>query len=212
MGSSQFKLAVLASGRGTNLQAIVDSAERKDFGAEIALILSDVKDAQALERGKNHGIESVFLDPKDYSGQGKYDAEIAGVLRSKGVDLVCLAGFMRIIKKPLLEAFSGRIINVHPSLLPAFPGLDAPRQALDHGAKFTGCTIHFVDESVDGGPIILQSVVPIYDRDDLEALSQRILEQEHLLYPKAIKLIMEGRLAWAGRKVLQVKKEPSPVR
>ena len=207
MTSEKFKLAVLVSGNGSNLQAIIDSIENNYLAAEISLVLSNVKDAYALERGKNHGLEVVFLDPKIYPNRANYEQKIIDLLLSKSIDLICLAGFMQILGKKFIEAFPGKIINIHPSLLPAFPGLDVQKKALEHGAKFSGCTVHFVNEEVDGGPIILQSVVPIHDEDDIESLSKRILEQEHIIYPEAIRLIMDGNIEISGRRVLRKIKE-----
>ena len=201
MPSEKFKLAVLVSGRGSNLQAIIDSIEKNNLVAEISLILSNVPDAYALERGKKHGIESVFLDPKRFSNRDDYEKRMIELLRSKSIDLVCLAGFMRILGKKFIEAFSGKIINIHPSLLPAFPGLNVQEKALEHGVKFSGCTVHFVNEEIDGGAIILQAVVPILDEDDAQTLSRRILEQEHIIYPEAIRLIIEDNLEFSGRRV-----------
>jgi len=206
MGSKKFKLAVLVSGNGTNLQALIDQIEQGSLAAEISIVVSNVKQAHALERAKNHGIKPVFLDPKSCSGKEAFDRALTDLLQSEAVDLVCLAGYMRILGKAFISSFAGRIINIHPSLLPAFPGLHPQRQALEHGVKFSGCTVHFVDEGVDSGPIILQSVVPLYDSDDEETLSQRILEQEHLVYPRAVQLMVENRLNVAERKVTQKKK------
>ena len=203
MVSEKFKLAVFVSGNGSNLQAIIDSIENNYLAAEISLVLSNVKDAYALERGKNHGLEVVFLDPKIYPNKANYEQKIIDLLLSKSIDLICLAGFMRILGKKFIETFSGKIINIHPSLLPAFPGLDVQKKALEHGAKFSGCTVHFVNEEVDGGPIILQSIVPIHDEDDIESLSKRILEQEHIIYPEAIRLIIEDSIKISGRRVLR---------
>ncbi|MZG53317.1 MAG: phosphoribosylglycinamide formyltransferase [Nitrospinae bacterium] len=203
MSSEKFKLAVLVSGRGSNLQAIIDSIEKNNLAAEISLVLSNVKDAYALERGKKHGLEVVFLDPKVFPGKADYEQQMIDLLQSKSVDLVCLAGFMRILGEKFIEAFSGKIINIHPSLLPAFPGLNVQKKALEHGAKFSGCTVHFVNEEVDGGPIIKQAVVPIHDEDSIDSLSERILEQEHIIYPEAIRLIIEDKIKVSGRRVLQ---------
>ncbi len=192
MTSEKFKLAVLVSGNGSNLQAIIDCIEKNYLAAEISLVLSNVKDAYALERGKKHGLEVVFLDPKVSPNRANYEQKIIDLLLSKSIDLICLAGFMQILGK---------------SLLPAFPGLDVQKKALEHGAKFSGCTVHFVNEEVDGGPIILQSVVPIHDEDDIESLSKRILEQEHIIYPEAIRLILDGNIEVSGRRVLRKIKE-----
>ena len=201
MPSEKFKLAVLVSGRGSNLQAIIDSIEKNNLAAEISLVLSNVPDAYGLQRGKKHGLESVFLNPKNFSSRNDYEKKMIELLQTKSVDLVCLAGFMRILGKKFIEAFSGKIINIHPSLLPAFPGLNVQEKALEHGAKFSGCTVHFVNEEVDGGAIILQAIVPILDEDDVKSLSDRILEQEHIIYPEAIRLIIENNLEFSGRRV-----------
>jgi phosphoribosylglycinamide formyltransferase-1 len=201
MPSEKFKLAVLVSGRGSNLQAIIDSIEESNLTAEISLILSNVPEAYALQRGKKHGLESVFLDPKDFPNRDDYEKRMIEILQTKSIDLVCLAGFMRILGKKFIEGFSGKIINIHPSLLPAFPGLNVQKKALEHGVKFSGCTVHFVNEEVDGGAIILQAAVPILDADDVQSLSDRILEQEHIIYPEAIRLIVEDNLEFSGRRV-----------
>ena len=203
MPSEKFKLAVLVSGRGSNLQAIIDSIEKNNLAAEISLILSNVPDAYGLQRGKKHGLESVFLNPKNFSSRNDYEKKMIELLQTKSVDLVCLAGFMRILGKKFIEAFSGKIINIHPSLLPAFPGLNVQEKALEHGAKFSGCTVHFVNEEVDDGAIILQAIVPILDEDDVKSLSDRILEQEHIIYPEAIRLIIENNLEFYGRRVIR---------
>ena len=203
MPSEKFKLAVLVSGRGSNLQAIIDSIEKNNLEAEISLILSNVPDAYALQRGKKHGLESVFLNPKNFPSRDDYEKKMIELLQTKSIDLVCLAGFMRILGKKFIEAFSGKIINIHPSLLPAFPGLNVQEKALEHGAKFSGCTVHFVNEEVDDGAIILQAIVPILDEDDLQSLSDRILEQEHIIYPEAIRLIIEDNLEFSGRRVIR---------
>ena len=203
MPSEKFKLAVLVSGRGSNLQAIIDSIEKNSLAAEISLIMSNVSDAYALQRGKKHGLESIFLDPKSFSSRDDYEKQMIELLQTKSIDLVCLAGFMCILGKKFIEAFSGKIINIHPSLLPAFPGLNVQEKALQHGVRFSGCTVHFVNEEVDGGAIISQAVVPILDADDTQSLSDRILEQEHIIYPEAIRLIIEDRLELSGRRVVR---------
>ena len=207
MPSEKFKLAILVSGHGSNLQAIIDSIEENNLTAEISLILSNVPDAYALQRGKKHGLESVFLDPKYFSSRDDYEKRMIELLKTKSIDLVCLAGFMRILGKKFIKAFSRKIINIHPSLLPAFPGLNVQKKALEHGVKFSGCTVHFVNEEVDGGAIILQAVVPILDADDAQSLSDRILEQEHIIYPEAIRLIIEDNLVFSGRRVAQKTRE-----
>ena len=205
MTPDKLKLAVLVSGRGSNLQAIIDSIEKKKLRAEIALVVSNVKDAYALERAEKHGIESLFLDPKGFSDRNSYEQNLVEQIQSRSVNLVCLAGFMRVLGKRFIEAFANRIINIHPSLLPAFPGLNAQKQALDYGVRLSGCTVHFVNEEVDGGAIISQAVVPVFDGDNETTLSERILEQEHIIYPEAIRLIAEEQLTLSGRRVLHKK-------
>jgi phosphoribosylglycinamide formyltransferase 1 len=205
MAPNKFKLAVLVSGRGSNLQAIIDSIEENTLQAEIALVVSNVKDAYALERAKKHGLEGIFLDPKSYPDRNSYEQGLLEQIQSKSVDLICLAGYMRVLGKRFIDAFSDRIINIHPSLLPAFPGLNVQKRALEYGVHFSGCTVHYVNEEVDGGTIISQAVVRIFDDDDEASLSERILEQEHLIYPEAIQLILEGKLTLAGRRVLHNK-------
>lgn len=197
-------LGVLASGKGSNLEAIIDAIERKELDAEISCVLSDVKDAFALERARRRGIAAVYIPPGHFKTILAPDAEKKYIetLKENNVELVILAGFMRVIKKNMIEAFRNRIINIHPSLLPAFPGIESWRQALEYGAKVTGVTVHFVDEGIDTGPIILQEPVPIMDDDTPETLHRRIQEKEHILFPKAIKLFAEGKLKIRGRKVL----------
>ncbi len=205
MAPDKFKLAVLVSGRGSNLQAIIDSIETNNLQAEIAMVISNVKDAYALERAHKHGLDGLFLDPESFLDQNSYEQSLIEQIQSKSVNLICLAGYMRVLGKHFIEAFSGRVINIHPSLLPAFPGLNVQRRALEHGARFSGCTVHYVNEEVDGGPIISQAVVPIFDDDDEASLSERILEQEHIIYPESIRLLLEGRLTFSGRRVLRDK-------
>ena len=202
MSLNKFKLAVLVSGRGSNLQAIIDSIERNALDVQLSLVLSNVKDALALQRAEKHGIETIFIDPATSPNRKAFDRAMIDKLKEMSVDLICLAGYMRILGKEFIQAFSTRIINIHPSLLPAFPGLDAQKQAIEYGVKLSGCTVHFVDEGIDSGPIILQTAVPVYDHDNEDSLAQRILEQEHILYPKAIKLIAEKKLNLNGRTVI----------
>jgi phosphoribosylglycinamide formyltransferase-1 len=203
MTSGKIKLGVLVSGRGTNLQAIIDSIEQNKLNAEIILVLSNVQSAPALERSKQHGIDSTFVDAKSFARKAEFDQELVDRLKAKEVDLVCLAGYMKILSENFISAFAGKIINIHPSLLPAFPGLHPQRQALECGAKISGCTVHFVDTGVDTGPIILQSAVPVLADDDEDSLAARILLKEHELYPEAIRLIQENRLTLKGRKVIR---------
>jgi len=196
-----FKLAVLVSGRGSNLQAIIDSIDREELDAHLSIVISNTKDAMALKRAEKHGIKTIFIDPSTYLNSKEYDKALVLKLKEFSIDLICLAGYMRILGEEVIQTFEKKIINIHPSLLPAFPGLNAQKQAINHGVKFSGCTVHFVDSGVDNGPIILQTVVPVYDNDDEKSLSKRILEQEHYLYPKAIKMIQEKTIRLNGRTV-----------
>ena len=188
-----FKLAVLVSGRGSNLQAIIDSIDREELDAHLSIVISNTKDAMALKRAEKHGIKTIFIDPSTYLNSKEYDRALVLKLKEFSIDLICLAGYMRILGEEVIQTFEKKIINIHPSLLPAFPGLNAQKQAIVHGVKFSGCTVHFVDSGVDSGPIILQTAVPVYDNDDEKSLSKRILEQEHYLYPKAINMIKENQ-------------------
>ncbi len=201
MTSGNFKIGILVSGRGTNLQAIIDAIENEELNARIAVVLSNKKEAPALARAEKKGIETLSLDPKQFPGKKEFDLALARELEDRQVDLVCLAGYMRILSPEFIGNFEGKIINIHPSLLPAFPGLDVQQKAIDYGVKFSGCTVHFVNEEVDGGPIILQAVVPVHPSDDAATLSERILIQEHLIYPRAIQMIAENRLHIENRKV-----------
>jgi len=195
------KLGVLISGNGSNLQSIIDHIENGSLKAVIKIIISNNPDAYGITRAKNHGIPFVVLKNGDFKNKEEFDGELVRILRDSGVELVILAGFMRIITPILLKAFSGRIMNIHPALLPSFPGLHGQRQAVDYGVKFSGCTVHFVDEGVDTGPIIIQSAVPVLDDDTEETLATRILKEEHKIYPRAIQLFADGKLEVHGRKV-----------
>jgi phosphoribosylglycinamide formyltransferase 1 len=197
------RIAVLISGRGSNLQAIIDAVASGELQATIAVVVSNRADAQGLQRAREAGIEALHLCPRDYSDRQRYDAAIVDALRSRHVDLVCLAGFMRVVGPPLLEAFPDRILNVHPSLLPAFPGLDAQSQALEHGVRVTGATVHLVTRELDGGPIILQTPVDILADDTVDSLSARILIQEHRLYPEAIRIVLESGWRVDGRRFVR---------
>lgn len=201
MTSGSFKIGILVSGRGTNLQAIIDAIENGELNARIAVVLSNKKEAPALERAQKKGIEAVYLDPKPFADKKEFDRALARELEDRQINLVCLAGYMRILGPEFIRKFEGKIINIHPSLLPAFPGLDVQQKAIDCGVKFSGCTVHFVNEEVDGGPIILQAVVPVHESDNAETLAERILIQEHLIYPRAIQMIVENRLHIENRKV-----------
>ena len=194
-------IAVLVSGRGSNLQAIIDSIENGYLKARICVVISDIADAYALERAKKHGIKAVHIDPKRFGSRDSYEEEVLGVLKDHNTELVLLAGYMKILGKTLLTAFKNRILNIHPALLPAFPGLHAQEQAFGYGVKVAGCTVHFVDEELDGGPIILQKCVEVKENDTAQTLAERILEQEHKIYPEAVKLFVENRLRLEGRKV-----------
>ena len=201
MPDAPLRLAVLASGRGSNLQAIIDAITEGRLHAVLALVISNKAEAPALERARKHGAPAVFLDPKATPGRDAYDAVILEHLRQHDVGLVALAGYMKIITRVLIDAYAGRIMNIHPSLLPSFPGLQAQQQALDWGAKMSGCTVHFVEEGVDTGPIIQQATVPVLEGDTAESLEARILAQEHRIYPEAIQLFAEGCLTVEGRRV-----------
>jgi phosphoribosylglycinamide formyltransferase 1 len=197
------KLGVLVSGRGSNLQAIIDNIEKGLLPAEIAVVISDQPDAYSLERARKHNIPAVHLSAKGYRDKREeYDNMLVKELRKRNVDLVCLAGFMRIITPVLIKAFPNRIMNIHPALLPAFPGLHVQKAALEHGVRFSGCTVHFVDEGMDTGPIIIQAAVPVLDSDTEDTLSERILTQEHKIYSRAIQLFAERRLSIEGRHVM----------
>ncbi|HSF05748.1 MAG TPA: phosphoribosylglycinamide formyltransferase [Methylomirabilota bacterium] len=196
------RVAVLVSGRGSNLQAILDATGSPEFPARVVLVVSDREQAPALERATACGVPTVFLNPKDFGEREAYDAALSRLLAGRQVGLICLAGFMRILGRAFVLAWSGRIMNVHPSLLPAFPGLHPQRQALDSGVKIAGATVHFVDEGVDTGPIILQASVPVEPGDTEETLAARILVEEHRLYPQAVRLFAEGRLRVMGRRVV----------
>jgi len=196
------KIGVLVSGNGTNLQAILDRCADGTLSAEIACVISNKAEAHALERARKHGIPTVHIDHRDFPGRAHYDAELVDTLRKHDVGLVVLAGFMRIITPVLIDAFPAAIMNIHPALLPAFPGLHAQRQALEHGVRITGCTVHFVDAGTDTGPIILQSAVAVDTEDTEETLSAKIQLEEHRIYPQAIQLFADGRLKVEGRKVI----------
>ncbi len=201
-GATPLGLGVLASGRGSNLQAILEACARPGFPARVVVVVADRERAPALEHARHHRVPAIWLNPKDFGDRAAYDETLRRLLDEHRVGLVCLAGFMRILTPGLVRAYAGRIVNVHPSLLPAFPGLAAQRQALEHGVRVAGATVHFVDEGVDTGPIILQASVPVHPDDTEESLSARILVEEHRLYPEAIRLFADGRLTLAGRKVL----------
>lgn len=197
----KLRLGVLASGRGSNLQSIMDAAAAGRIDAEVAVVISDNEDAFALERARKAGIPAEFVNPGSFDSKEAYEGVLEELLKHHEVGLVCLAGYMRLVGRVLLEAFRNKVINIHPALLPAFPGLHGQEQAWTYGVKFSGCTVHFVDEGMDTGPIILQAVVPVLDDDTADTLAARILEQEHRIYPEAIGLYAEGKLKINGRKV-----------
>ncbi|MBI5197190.1 MAG: phosphoribosylglycinamide formyltransferase [Nitrospirae bacterium] len=198
----RLRLGVLASGRGSNFQAILNAIDEEKVDADVVVAISDKTDAYALERARKRGIAAVHIDPKQYPNRESFDEVLAAKLKEHRVDLVILAGYMRLVSRVMTQAFPYRILNVHPGLLPSFPGLNPQKKALDHGVRFSGCTVHFVDDTVDDGPIIIQAVVPVFDEDTEEMLSLRILMQEHRIYPEAIQLIAEGRLKLEGRRVV----------
>lgn len=199
--SKKLRLGILASGGGTNLQAIIDQCLAGLISAEVAVVLSNKPQAGALDRARQAGIPVKIVEHRTHPDREAFDQAMVDILKNSGVELVVLAGFMRILTPVFLEAFPQRIMNIHPALLPAFPGIHAQRQALDYGVKVAGCTVHFVDPGVDSGPIIIQAAVPVQDDDDETTLSKRILEQEHQIYPRAIQLFAEGRLRIEGRRV-----------
>ncbi|MFA5514940.1 MAG: phosphoribosylglycinamide formyltransferase [Desulfuromonadales bacterium] len=199
--ADKIKLGVLVSGGGTNLQSIIDNCRDGRINAEIALVVSNNPLAGALERCRQAGVAYRVIDNRQFADRESFDAAVVAALRESAVELVCLAGFMRLISSSFLQAFPGRVMNIHPALLPAFPGLHVQRKALEYGARFSGCTVHFVDAGLDTGPIIIQAVVPVLDDDDEKSLAERILQQEHLAYPRAIQLFAEGRLRIEGRRV-----------
>jgi len=194
------RLGILISGRGSNLQSIIEAIRTGSLDATIAVVISNRAAAAGLQRAREAGLETMCLLPKDFESRDSYDEAVAAVLRAQSVDLVCLAGFMRLIGAPLLDAFPNRILNIHPSLLPAFPGLDAQEQALEYGVRVSGATVHLVTAELDGGPIILQQAVPVDPADTVESLSARILLAEHRLYPTAVGIVLDGEWRIEGRR------------
>lgn len=194
-------VGVLASGAGTNLQAIIDACAKRELDARVVVVVSNKAEAKALQRAENHDIPAYVVDAKAHASKDDYEREILKILKEHQVELVALAGYMKIVGKALIDAFPQKIMNIHPALLPSFPGLHAGRQALDYGAKITGVTIHFVDEGVDTGPVIVQEAVDIREDDTEETLMERVHKIEHKLYPKAIQLFSEGRLKITERRV-----------
>ena len=202
-GSGSRSIGVLISGRGSNLQSIIDAIAAGRLDATIAVVVSNRAEAQGLQRARDVGIDAVHLSPRDHADRDSYDRALAESLKARGVALVCLAGFMRLVGRPLLDAFPDRILNIHPSLLPSFPGLDAQRQALEHGVRMTGATVHLVNAGLDDGLIVMQAAVPVLDEDTVERLTARILVEEHRLYPEAIGVMLDGGWSIAGRRIVR---------
>lgn len=198
----KLKIGVLVSGSGSNLQSIIDCIVAGKLDAEISVTISNKPDAYALERCKKHGIPTVVIRHQDFPTRETFDRRMIDILKEHAVDLVVMAGFMRVLTPVFLNAFPMKIMNIHPALLPAFPGTHVQQQALDHGVRFSGCTVHFADEGVDTGPVIIQAVVPVLALDTADTLAARILKEEHRIYPQAIQLYAEGRLTVSGRKVI----------
>ena len=203
--TTPLRVAVLASGRGSNLQAVIDAIEAGRVQAQIVVVISNKKNAVALERARKHGLKDLFVDPKPFAGRPDsreaYDQSLLEILQQHEVELVLLAGYMKIVTAVLVNAYANRMMNIHPSLLPSFPGLDVQKKAIDWGCRLAGCTVHVVTEGVDEGPIIIQAAVPILDGDTPDTLAARILVQEHKIYPRAVQLFAEGRLRVEGRRV-----------
>lgn len=206
---NRLRLGVLISGSGTNLQAIMDAIGRRELNAEIRVVISNRAGAYGLARARGAGLHALVIDHRRFSSREEFDRQLVAELRAAEVDLVILAGFMRLLSSVMLQAFPNRIMNIHPALLPAFPGLHVQQAAVEHGVRFAGCTVFFVTEGLDDGPIIIQAVVPVYPQDNEESLAARILAQEHRIYPRAIALFGEGRLEISGRRVLVKGLEPA---
>ncbi|MGI6452119.1 MAG: phosphoribosylglycinamide formyltransferase [Syntrophomonadaceae bacterium] len=199
--AGKLQLAVFASGRGSNFDAIADRIDSQDLWAVIRIVVTDRADAPVLEKARKRGLEAIFINPREYPTKDDYERTIAQILKTKNVDVIVLAGYMRLVGNVLLKEYPLRILNIHPSLLPSFPGLNAQKQALEYGVKYSGCTVHIVDHEMDTGPIIMQAVVPVLDHDSEESLAQRILAQEHQIYWQSLQLLAEGRVFLEGRRV-----------
>ena len=208
--SANRRLGVLISGRGSNLQALIEAIANGTLDASIVVVISNREDAAGLERARAAGIETLVLPHRGFASRDDYDRALATELKARDVGLVCLAGFMRLVGTELIDAFPNRILNIHPSLLPAFPGLDAQRQAVEHGAKMSGVTVHLVTAELDGGPIIIQRAVPVMPGDTAESLATRILEEEHRAYPEAVQAILDGGWHLEGRRFVAAKSPTSP--
>lgn len=203
LASQGRRLGVLISGRGTNLQSIIDAIGSGRLNAAIGIVISNRADAAGLQRARAAGLQTLFLSHKEYASREEYDRALVAALRAHGADLVCLAGFMRIFSAEMLEAYPQRILNIHPSLLPAFPGLHPQRQAIEYGVRYSGATVHVVDAALDGGPIVVQAVVPVADDDTEETLASRILAEEHRIYPEAIRVVLDGGWSVDGRRFVR---------
>ena len=202
------RLGVLLSGRGSNFEALADSvAAGRIPDAQVAIVIANREGAQGIDRAAARGIPTLVLPSRGLEREA-YDRQVVAALRENKVDLVCLAGYMRLLSPYFVQSFPQRILNIHPSLLPSFPGLESQRQALEYGVKFVGCTVHFVDENLDAGPIILQSVVPVLDTETEDTLSEKILREEHRIYSQAVKIVLEGRFKIEGRRVIQLATQP----
>lgn len=206
----RIKVAVLVSGKGTNLQALIDAASDTSYPAEIALVISDKEDAFSLQRAKRSGIETKFISPKSYPDREKFDQAMHQALLAKGIECVCMAGFMRLLSGWFVREWHNKLINIHPSLLPAFKGLNAQKQAIDYGVKVAGCTVHFVRETMDEGPIIMQKAVDVYGDDTPETLNRRILAMEHVAFVEVLELYAHGRLRIENEHVFIGAPQPSP--
>jgi phosphoribosylglycinamide formyltransferase 1 len=205
------KLGVLISGSGSNLQSIIDNIEKGTLKATIKIVISNKSDAFGVTRAKKHGLPVAVLKHEDFTSREDFDTELIRILKNNEIDLVVLAGFMRILSPAFLRAFPHKVINIHPALLPSFPGTHGPKDAFEYGVKFSGCTVHFVDEGVDTGPIIIQSVVPVFQDDTRDTLAARILKEEHRIYPQAIHFFAEDKIVITGRRVQikDVQKKPA---
>jgi phosphoribosylglycinamide formyltransferase-1 len=206
------RVGVLISGRGSNLQALIDAVADGRLDASLALVICNRADAEGLERARRAGVEAICVSHQDWRSRNDYDHALIGELQRRRVDVVCLAGFMRVLGPAMIAAFPNRILNVHPSLLPSFPGVNAQRQAFEHGVKVAGVTVHFVTGELDGGPIILQRAVPVLDSDTADTLAARILAEEHRAYPEALKIVLDGRWTLDGRRFVRLEGEASAVR
>jgi phosphoribosylglycinamide formyltransferase-1 len=197
------RLGVLISGRGSNLQSLIDATRNGQLNASVVIVISNRPEAAGLERARREGIEAIVIDHRSWQSRGEYDAAIVQALKARGVGLVCLAGYMRLVGPPLLDAFPNAILNIHPSLLPAFPGMNAQHQAVEHGVKVSGVTVHFVTLELDGGPIILQRTVPLLEGDTRDTLADRILNEEHRAYPEAVRIVLERGWEIVGRRFVR---------